>query len=107
MAGGFIRMDAPDLLVRHNQSAVQTINFGIVRDSFIKTFQLINTGRAPLQLFAMSSDPTLYTLSEQTFNIEAGQSAYVDVTFHYDPDALGNHPAAFVLTPTNCLIANR
>ena len=107
IAGGFIKMDAPDLLVRHNGRAVQTVNFGIVRDSFTKTFQLINTGTAPLQLYAMSSDPTLYTLSEQMFNIEAGQSASVDVTFHYDPDALGAHPAALVLKPTNCQIATQ
>ena len=107
IAGGFIKMDAPDLLVRHNGRAVQTVNFGIVRDSFTKTFQLINTGTAPLQLYAVSSDPTLYTLSEQMFNIEAGQSATVDVTFHYDPDALGAHPAALVLTPTNCQIATQ
>ena len=107
IAGGFIRNDAPDLLVRHNNSAVQTVNFGIVRDSFTKTFQLINTGTAPLQLYAMSSDPTLYSLSEQMFNIEPGESASVDVTFHYDPDALGAHPAALVLTPTNCQIATQ
>ena len=37
IAGGFIRNDAPDLLVRHNNRAVQTVNFGIVRDSFTKT----------------------------------------------------------------------
>ena len=107
IAGGFIKMDAPDLLVRHNGRAVQTVNFGIVRDSFTKTFQLINTGTATLQLYAMSSDPTLYTLSEQMFTIEAGQSVTVDVTFHYDPDALGAHPAALVLTPTNCQIATQ
>lgn len=107
IAGGFIKMDAPDLLVRHNGRAVQTVNFGIVRDSFTKTFQLINTGTATLQLYAMSSNPMLYTLSEQMFNIEAGQSASVDVTFHYDPDALGAHPAALVLTPTNCQIATQ
>ena len=107
IAGGFIKMDAPDLLVRHNGRAVQTVNFGIVRDSFTKTFQLINTGTATLQLYAMSSNPMLYTLSEQMFNIEAGQSASVDVTFHYDPDALGAHPAALVLKPTNCQIATQ
>lgn len=105
IAGGFIKMDAPDLLVRHNNRAVQTVNFGIVRDSFTKTFQLINTGTATLQLYAMSSDPTLYTLSQDMFTIEAGQSASVDVTFHYNPNALGAHPAALVLTPTNCQIA--
>ena len=107
IAGGFIRMDAPDLLVRHNGQAVQTVNFGIVRSQFTKTFQLINTGTAPLQLYAVSSDPTLYSLSEQMFNIEAGESATVDVTFHYDPNALGAHPAALVLTPTNCQIATQ
>ena len=107
MAGGFIRMDAPDLLVRHNGKAVQAVNFGIVRDSFTKTFTLINTGTAPLQLYAMSSDPTMYTLSEQVFNIEAGKSATVDVTFHYNPDVRGAHPAALVLTPTNCQIATQ
>ena len=107
IAGGFIRMDAPDLLVRHNGQAVQTVNFGIVRSQFTKTFQLINTGTAPLQLYAVSSDPTLYSLSEQMFNIEAGESATVDVTFHYDPNALGAHPAALVLSPTNCQIATQ
>lgn len=107
IAGGFIRNDAPDLLVRHNGRAVQTVNFGIVRDSFTKTFQLINTGTATLQLYAMSSDPSLYTLSQETFNIEAGQSATVDVTFHYDPNARGAHQAALVLTPTNCQIATQ
>ena len=105
IAGGFIRMDAPDLLVRHNGHAVQSVNFGIVRDSFTKTFQLINTGTAPLQLYAMSSDPSLYTLSEQMFDIAPGESASVDVTFHYDANALGAHQAALVLTPTNCDIA--
>ena len=107
IAGGFIRMDAPDLLVRHNRRAVQTVNFGVVRESFTKTFQLINTGTAPLQLYAVSSDPSLYSLSEQMFNIEAGQSASVDVTFHYRAEALGAHQAALVLTPTNCQIATQ
>ena len=107
IAGGFIKMDAPDLLVRHNGRAVQTVNFGIVRDSFTKTFQLINTGTATLQLYAMSSNPMLYSLSQEMFTIEAGQSASVDVTFHYDPNMLGAHPAALVLTPTNCQIATQ
>ena len=107
IAGGFIRNDAPDLLVHHNGRAVQAVNFGIVRSQFTKTFQLINTGTAPLQLYAMSSDPSLYTLSQETFNIEAGQSATVDVTFHYDPNARGAHHAALVLTPTNCQIATQ
>ena len=30
IAGGFIRNDAPDLLVRHNGRAVQAVNFGRV-----------------------------------------------------------------------------
>ena len=107
IAGGFIRMDAPDLLVRHNGRAVQTVNFGIVRSQFTKTFQLINTGTAPLQLYAMSSNPDLYSLSQEAFNIEAGESATVDVTFHYDPNALGAHHAALVLIPQNCQIATQ
>ena len=107
IAGGRIRMDAPDLLVRHNKHAVQSVNFGIVRDTFTKTFQLINTGTSALQLYAMSSDPTKYTLSEEMFNIEAGESATVDVTFHYSPNALGAHQAALVLIPQNCLIATQ
>ena len=107
IAGGFIRMDAPDLLVRHNGQAVQTVNFGIVRSQFTKTFQLINTGTAPLQLYAMSSNPDLYSLSQEAFNIEAGESATVDVTFHYDPNALGAHHAALVLIPQNCQIATQ
>lgn len=107
IAGGFIRMDAPDLLVRHNRHAVQSVNFGIVRDSFTKSFQLINTGTATLQLYAMSSNPELFTLSGETFTIEPGESASVDVTFHYDPKQLGAHQAALILTPTNCGIATQ
>ena len=105
IAGGRINMNAPDLLVRHNGSAVQTVNYGIARGNQTKTFQLINTGTSTLQLYAMSSDPTFYTLSQQMFTIEAGESATVDVTFNFDPEALGAHQAALVLTPTNCQIA--
>ena len=53
----------------------------------------------------MSSDPTFYTLSQQMFTIEAGESATVDVTFNFAPEALGAHQAALILTPTNCQIA--
>lgn len=105
IAGGRIRMDAPDLLVHHNGRSVQTVNYGIARGNQTKTFQLINTGTSTLQLYAMSSDPTFYTLSQQVFTIEAGQSATVDVTFNHNPEALGAHQAALVLTPTNCQIA--
>ena len=105
IAGGRINMNAPDLLVRHNRHAVQTVNYGIARGSLTKTFQLINTGTSTLQLYAMSSDPTFFTLSQQMFTIEAGESATVDVTFNYNAEALGAHQAALVLTPTNCQIA--
>ena len=105
IAGGFIRMDAPDLLVRHNKRAVQAVNFGIVRSAFTKTFELINTGTATLQLYAASSNPDLFSLSGETFTIEPGESATVDVTFHYDPNQLGAHHAALVLNPTNCDIS--
>ena len=105
IAGGRIRMDAPDLLVRHNGHSVQTVNYGIARGNQTKTFQLINTGTSTLQLYAMSSDPAFYTLSQQMFTIEAGESATVDVTFNHNPEALGAHQAALVLTPTNCQIA--
>ena len=107
IAGGFIRMDAPDLLVRQNGRAVQTVNYGVCRDNVTKTFQLINTGTSELQLYAMSSDPTFYSLSQQMFTIAAGESATVDVTFNFNAEALGAHQAALVLTPTNCQIATQ
>ena len=104
IAGGRIRMDAPDLLVRHNGRSVQTVNYGIARGSLTKTFQLINTGTSTLALYVMSSDPTFYTLNRQLFNIAAGESATVDVTFHHNPDALGAHQAALILIPQNAQI---
>ena len=107
IAGGRINMNAPDLLVRHNGRSVQTVNYGIARGNQTKTFQLINTGTSDLQLYAMSSDPTFYTLSEQQFNIAAGESANIDVTFNFDAEALGAHQAALVLAPTNCQIATQ
>ncbi|MBO7068710.1 MAG: hypothetical protein J6W52_08535 [Bacteroidaceae bacterium] len=107
IAGGRIRMDAPDLLVRHNGKATQTVNYGIVRGNQTKTFQLINTGTSALQLYAMSSDPTFYTLSQQMFDIAPGESTTIDVTFNYNAEALGAHQAALVLTPTNCQIATQ
>ena len=105
IAGGRINMNAPDLLIHHNRHSVQTVNYGIARGNQTKTFELINTGTSTLQLYAMSSDPTFFTLSQQMFTIEAGESATVDVTFNFDAEALGAHQAALVLTPTNCQIA--
>ena len=105
IAGGRINMNAPDLLVRHNGRSVQTVNYGITRGNYTKTFQLINTGTSALQLYAMSSDPTFYTLSQQMFNIAAGESATVDVTFKHNPEALGAHQAALILIPQNAQIA--
>ena len=105
IAGGRINMNAPDLLVRHNGRSVQTVNYGIARSNQTKTFQLINTGTSALQLYAMSSDPTFYTLNQQMFDIAAGESATVDVTFNYNPEALGAHQAALVLMPQNAQIA--
>jgi hypothetical protein len=99
-------MNAPDLLVRHNGRAVQTVNYGICRGNTTKTFQLVNTGTSALQLYAMSSDPTFYTLSQQMFNIAPGESATIDVTFNFNAEALGAHQAALVLTPTNCQISH-
>ena len=107
IAGGRINMNAPDLLVRHNGRSVQTVNYGIVRGNQTKTFQLINTGTSALQLYAMSSDPTFYTVSQPMFNIAAGESATVDVTFNHNAEALGAHQAALVLVPTNCQIATQ
>lgn len=104
IAGGRINMNAPDLLVRHNGRSVQTVNYGITRGNFTKTFQLINTGTAPLQLYAMSSDPKFYTLSQSMFNIPAGESATVDVTFNHNPEALGAHQAALLLIPQGCKV---
>ncbi|MBP5800015.1 MAG: hypothetical protein J6W43_08925 [Prevotella sp.] len=105
IAGGRINMNAPDLLVRYNGRSVQTVNYGIARGNQTKTFQLINTGTSALQLYAMSSDPTFYTLSQQMFEIAAGESATVDVTFNHNPEALGAHQAALVLVPQNAQIA--
>ena len=105
IAGGRINMNAPDLLVRHNGQTTQMVNYGIARGNQTKTFQLINTGTSDLQLYAMSSDPTFYSLSQQMFNIAPGESATVDVTFNFNAEALGAHQAALVLTPTNCQIA--
>ena len=107
IAGGRIRMDAPDLLVRHNGRAVQTVNYGIARGNQTKTFQLVNTGTSALQLYAMASDPAFYTLSQQMFEIAAGESTTVDVTFNHNPEALGAHQAALVLIPQNCQIATQ
>ena len=105
IAGGRVNMNAPDLLVRHNGRSVQLVNYGICCGNQTKTFTLINTGTAPLQIYAMSSDPTFYTLSQQQFNIAAGESATVDVTFNHNPEALGAHQAALILTSTNAQIA--
>ena len=107
IAGGRINMNAPDLLVRHNGSCVQMANYGIARGNQTKTFQLINTGTSPLVLYAMSSDPTFYTLNQQMFNIAAGESANIDVTFNFNVEALGAHQAALVLVPQNCQIATQ
>ena len=107
IAGGRIIMNAPDLLVRQNGRSVQTVNYGISGGNQTRTFQLINTGTSALQLYAMSSDPTFFTLSEQMFNIAAGESATVDVTFVHNPEALGAHQAALVLIPQNAEIATQ
>ena len=107
IAGGRINMNAPDLLVRHNGRNVQTINYGIARGNQTKSFQLINTGTSDLQLYAMSSDPTVYSLSEQMFSIAAGESATIDVTFNFNAEALGAHQATLVLIPQNAQIATQ
>ena len=105
IAGGRINMNAPDLLVRLNGRSVQTVNYGIARGNQTKTFQLINTGTSALQLYAMSSDPTFFTMNEQMLNLAAGESVMVDVTFNHNPEALGAHQAALVLVPQNAQIA--
>ena len=107
IAGGRLLMNAPDLLVRENGRSVQTVNYGVARNNQTKTFQLINTGTAALQVYAMSSDPTFYTINEQLFNIPAGESATIDVTFNHNPEALGAHQAALVLVPQNAQIATQ
>ena len=107
IAGGRINMNAPDLLVRYNGRAVQTVNYGVAPGNQTKPFQLINTGTATLQLFAMTSDPTFYTINKQMITIAAGESVDIDVTFHHNPEALGAHQAALVLSPTNCQIATQ
>ena len=107
IAGGRILMNAPDLLVRENGRSVQLVNYGMARGNQTKTLQLINTGTAALQLYAMSSDPTFFTLNQQMFEIAVGETATVDVTFNHNPEALGAHQAALVLVPQNATIATQ
>ena len=105
VAGFRIDMNAPDLLVKYNGKTTQLVNYGIARADQTRTFQLINTGTSELQLYAMSSDPNYFTLSQQMFTIPAGETQTLDVTYHHNAEALGAHQAALILSPTNCQIS--
>ena len=101
VAGFHIDNQAPDLYVTVDSISTDFVNWGIQKGDSTKSFYVINTGTGPLKVRISSSNDWLFKISNREFNIEAGDSAKLDVTFVYSEGQIGWNEALLTFSATD------
>jgi len=99
IAGFHLDENAPDIYVLHNNTAAGAINYGMPQANSTETFAVVNTGTGSLQGTIASTDEATFGLSAQQFAVNAGDTAFVNVTYLFDPESLGIHQGAVTFSP--------
>ena len=113
VAGFHIDNEAPDLLVTVDSIHVlyqgeeidslhtQYVDYGVCATDSTKEYIVINTGTGTLKVNISSANSALFSVDQSELSIAAGDSATVNVTFHYAAGAIGKNEALLTFTPTD------
>ena len=101
IAGGKIDIEAPDLLVTVDSIHAHTVDLGVVTADSVKQFVVINTATGTLNLDIASSGEGAFSLSDNHFDIAAGDSAVLNVSFNYAAAHTGRNETAITFTPAD------
>ena len=99
IAGFHLDENAPDIYVLHNNTAARAVNFGMPQTVSTQTLAVVNTGTGSLQGAIVSTDESVFALSAKEFAVNASDTAYIDVTYLFDPESLGIHQGAVTFAP--------
>ncbi len=100
VAGFRIDNNAPDLYVTVDSAAVDRYSFGMQKSDNTKRFIVMNTGTGTLQV-GIATETEFFDVSPKSLTIAAGDSAFVDVTFVYNANSLGEHNDVITFTPAD------
>ena len=106
VAGFRIDNNAPDLYVTVDSAAVDRYSFGMKKANSTKQFVVMNTGTGTLQV-NMATKTGLFDVSPKSLTIAAGDSAFVEVSFVYDANLLGEKDDVVTFTPTDNRIVSQ
>ena len=105
IAGFHLDENAPDIYVLRNNTAATGVNYGMPQANSTETFAVVNTGTGSLQGTVASTNGKDFALSANSFDIHASDTAFVSVTYVFDPESLGIHQGAVTFAPTTGVLA--
>ena len=91
VAGFHIDSEAPDLLVTVDSLHTRFVDYSVCDKDSTKEFIVINTGTGTLKVNIASGNPELFSIDKDHFDIAAGDSAKMNVTFHYAKGQIGKN----------------
>ena len=83
VAGFHIDNEAPDLLVTVDSLHTAFVDYSVCAEDNTKEFIVINTGTGTLDVNVTSDAPDLFSVDKSSLSIAVGDSATVNVKFHY------------------------
>ena len=104
IAGFHLDDNAPDIYVLHNNTAAGSINYGMPQANSTETFAVVNTGTGSLQGSVALSNEKDFATSAKNFAIEASDTAFIDVTYLFDPESLGIHQGGVTFAPQTSIL---
>ena len=105
IAGFHLDENAPDIYVLHNNTAASAINFGMPQANSTEQLAVVNTGTGSLQGSVALTDEKTFAISAKEFAINASDTAFIDVTYLFDPESLGIHQGAVTFAPTTSVLS--
>ena len=99
VAGFHIDKEAPDLLVTVDILHTRFVDYSVCAADSTKEFIVINTGTGTLEVNISSDDSELFSVDKSNLSINAGDSAKVNVTFHYAAGQIGKNETVIRFLP--------
>ena len=101
VAGHTIDKEAPDLYVTLDSAVVTDVYYGNLKKDSTVTFIVMNTGTGTLNVNVSSTNDKFFSVSSSNLSIAAGDSATLDVTYHYLLEDYGQRNDTITFEPTD------
>ena len=101
VSGFRLNSKAPDLYVTLDSMTVRSFNYGMPQANSSKTFIVMNTASDELQVNVTSTNAKVFTLSESSLTIAAGDSVLVNVVYDDAAGQIGDNQGYITFTPTD------